>query len=133
MLSLILALGLAFFYLNITQNQYQVSSTIFIDDKDSGGLSTELSAFEDLGIMTGGAKKSVINETGVLKSRTLMENVIRDLNLNITYYKPKNFINFELYNGDIPFYVDFLKKDSAYYKLDTSFVILTKSAYSFYT
>jgi capsular exopolysaccharide synthesis family protein len=131
LLSFVLALSLAFFYLKITQNQYRVTSTIFIDDKDSGGLSTELSAFEDLGVMTGGAKKSVINETGVLKSRTLMENVIKDLKLNITYYKPKSFINFELYNGDIPFYVDFLKKDSAYYKIDTSFIIQTKSVTHF--
>lgn len=125
--SLIVALFLAFFYLHTTQNQYKVSATIFIDDKDSGGLSTELSAFEDLGIMTGGPKKSVINETGVLKSRTLMQNVIKDLNLYITYYKPKTFMNFELYNGDVPFQVNFLEEDIISSKLDTSFIVVQKS------
>ena len=74
LLGIILAVGCAFIYLRYTPNQYQVSATIYIDDKDSGGLTSELSAFEDLGGL-GKSKASIINETGVLKSRTLVDSI----------------------------------------------------------
>ena len=48
---LLLALALAFTYLRYTHKKYQVS-TVFIEDKDSGGMPSELEAFSDLGILS---------------------------------------------------------------------------------
>ena len=84
LLGFIIALVTAFIYLRYASYQYEVSSIILIDDKEKGSLTSELSAFEDLGLFSG-SKTSLDTEMGILKSRTLMENVIRDLNLNISY------------------------------------------------
>ena len=55
-LGALVALAAAFLYLRYTPNTYLVKTAIFIDDEAAGGLPSELSAFEDLGLM-GGAKK----------------------------------------------------------------------------
>ena len=47
----------AYLYLQYTPKQYKVAATILIDDENKGGLSSELSAFEDLGILGGGQTK----------------------------------------------------------------------------
>ena len=70
-LSLVFCIVFAFFYLKTTNNQYEVTSTIFIDNQEGGGIASELSAFEDLGVLSSVTKKSIINETGVLKSRNV--------------------------------------------------------------
>ena len=128
---LLMSLSIAFIYLRYAKDQYKVSSTIFINDKESGGLSTELSAFEDLGVLGDDKKSSIINETGVLESRTLIEKVVKDLGINITYYKVGTVTNTELYAEEIPFKINFFSSDSVFNKLDTSFTIIAQSK-SFY-
>jgi len=120
---LILALVLAYTYLQFTHNKYEVTSTIFIEDKDSGGMPSEMEAFADLGILGDGKKKSIINETGVLKSRTLIERVVKDLGIHITYFKEGNVVNKEIYGSKIPFKVNLFIKDSILQKMDTLFKI----------
>ena len=125
--SLVLFLTIAYAYLHYTQKKYEVTSTIFIEDKDSGGMPSELEAFSDLGILGSGKKKSIINETGVLRSRTLTERVVRDLGVYITYFKEGSIVNKELYGEDIPFKVNFFIKDSVLQKMDTLFKISAQS------
>ena len=114
-------------YLKYTPNLYSVSTTIFIDDQEKGGLSTEMSAFQDLGVLGWGPKTSIINEIGVLKSRTLIENVIKELNLNITFFENGAINNNEIYNDQVPINIRFFVPDSILYNLDTSFVINANS------
>jgi len=120
---LIMALALAYTYLQFTHNMFEVTSTIFIEDKDSGGMPSELEAFADLGILGDGKKKSIINETGVLKSRTLIERVVKDLGIHIIFFKEGNVMNTEIYGSKIPFKVNFFIKDSILQKMDTLFEI----------
>lgn len=124
---LILALALAYTYLQYTQKQYKVTSTIFIEDKDSGGMPSEMEAFADLGILGDGKKKSIINETGVLRSRTLIERVVKDLGIHITYFREGNVVDSEIYGEDIPFKVNFFINDSILQKTDTLFKITALS------
>ncbi len=131
LLGLLMSLSVAYIYLRYATDQYKVSSTIFINDKESGGLSTELSAFEDLGILGDDKKTSIINETGVLKSRTLIEKVVKDLGINVTYFKTGKVKNSELYGEEVPFNINFFLNDSVFNKLDTSFTISAQSK-SFY-
>ncbi len=65
-LGIVLAIAAAFVYLRYTPQQYTVATTILIEDENSGGLPSELSAFEDLGLF-GSTKKKVETEIGLLK------------------------------------------------------------------
>ena len=130
-LSILLTLSIAFIYLIMVENKYAVSSTIFVDDKEIGGLSSELGAFEDLGILTNRKKISLINETGILESRTLIENVVKNLDINITYFRKGILKNTELYADNVPFKINFFLNDSALAKVDTVFSLsaVSKSEY----
>ena len=118
----IFSLG-AYAYLKFIPKQYTVTSTILINDENSKGLPSELSAFEDLGLTTLG-KTSVDNEIGMLKSFSLMESVVKKLGTNITFYEKGMISNKELYKNEIPFIINFLLKDSLVYSKDTTFSIL---------
>lgn len=118
----IFSLG-AYAYLKFIPKQYTVTSTILINDENSKGLPSELSAFEDLGLTTLG-KTSVDNEIGMLKSFSLMESVVKKLRTNITFYEKEMISNKELYKNEIPFIINFLLKDSLVYSKDTTFSIL---------
>lgn len=118
----IFSLG-AYAYLKFIPKQYTVTSTILINDENSKGLPSELSAFEDLGLTTL-SKTSVDNEIGMLKSFSLMESVVKKLGTNITFYEKGMISNNELYKNEIPFIINFLLKDSLVYSKDTTFSIL---------
>ncbi len=129
-LGVVVAVVAAFLYLRYTPNTYLVNATILIDDETTGGLPSELSAFEDLGLM-GGAKKQLETEMGLLKSRSLMGDVVKELGLNVTYYKKGRMREVEVYKNNLPFNINFLNKDSVFYKTDTSFSIQAISATSY--
>lgn len=118
----IFSLG-AYAYLKFIPKKYTVTSTILINDENSKGLPSELSAFEDLGLTTL-SKTSVDNEIGMLKSFSLMESVVKKLGTNITFYEKGMISNNELYKNEIPFIINFLLKDSLVYSKDTTFSIL---------
>lgn len=102
---------LAFAYLRYSDDMYQVTSTILIEDKDSGGISNELTAFQDISLI-GGMNTNVLNEIGVLKSLSLMKKVVKDLNLNLTFHHKGRFVDVELYKEHVPFKVIFFEEDT---------------------
>ena len=105
----ILSLIVAFVYLRYAQKTYKVDTTIIVkDEKRGGGLSSELSAFADLGMLSGG-KSNLENETQILSSRSLAEKTIRSLNLNISYIHEGRVVKTELYNNS-PITVTFTNK-----------------------
>ena len=120
----------AFLYLRYTPNQYTVSTTILVDDKNSGGLASELSAFSDLG-MLGSSKASIDNEIELLKSKSLAERVVKSLGTNITFFKQGNVIKSELFRNNAPIKINFFSPDSVFHKLDTSFTVKITSASTF--
>lgn len=122
LMSIFITIVLAFAYIRYTPYEYLVTTTILIDDSDSGGLTSELSAFQDIDVLRS-KKKSIINEIGVLKSRTLIANVIKQLNLNVTYYSQGKVNNSEIYKEQVPFKINFFIKDSILYNLDTTLKI----------
>lgn len=129
-LGIAIALLGAYLYLRYTPSQYSVSTTILIDDKNSGGIPSELSAFADLGLM-GGSKASLDNEMELLKSKSLSERVVKYLGINITYFKQGNVIKSELFRKDAPIKINFFSADSLFYKLDTTFTVTTTSSATF--
>jgi tyrosine-protein kinase Etk/Wzc len=119
---LMLAIIGSFFYLKYTSKHYLITSSILIDGLEEGGLPSELSAFEDLGIVAS-SKKSIENEIGILKSRNLMNRVIKKLGIHISYFKKNGLKKIELYKNEVPFKINFFEKDSILEKTDSYFII----------
>ena len=129
-ISVVLCVILALVYLRYATPQYSVSATIMIkDDKKGGMMNSELSAFQDIGLF-GNVSNSVDNEMEVLRSRTLMENVVKKLGLNVVYYTKGNIRTSEAYKST-PVYVNFSLPDSVLHKADTSFTVKINSKTGF--
>ena len=129
-LGVTVALLTAFLYLRYTPNQYEVSTTILIDDEDNGGLASELSAFEDLGLL-GGSQTSLENEIELLKSRSLLERVVKDLELNVAYFKQGRVIESEMFKNNSSLKISLFYQDSIFYNIDTLFSISVTSSKGF--
>lgn len=94
-LSIILCIGIAFFYIQSTSKVYSRKATVLIRDDSKGGGISESSAFADLGLF--GGKRNVDNEVLIFQSRHLMEEVARRLHLDISYKIKEGLRNKELY------------------------------------
>ena len=77
---LISVLG-AFIFLRYTTPTYKIVASIMIKDNNQSGISTELAAFEDLGIIGGGSANNPENEIEIIQSRKIIGRVIDSLNL----------------------------------------------------
>ena len=131
LLGVMIALAAAFVYLRYATYKYEVSTTILINDEQNGGaIASELSAFEDLGLFPG-SRTSLDTEMGVLKSRSLMGNVIKELGLHVSYYGKGRIGMGEIYKEEVPFNINLFLNDSILYKLDTTFSITARSATRF--
>lgn len=92
-------------YLHYATPIYKINASVLIrqDDKKSNkginsltGLATDLS---DMGIFS--STQNFDNEVEVLRSRTLVKNVIEDLNLHTTYNQKNGVKKIELYNDSL--------------------------------
>jgi len=129
-LTVVVALTTAFLFLRYSTNIYEVSTTILIDEENRGGLASELSAFEDLGLL-GGRQTTLDNEIELLKSRTLMGKVIKDLGLNVAFYNKGRVKTSELFYQNSPIKINFFSKDSLFYLKDTTFIVKINSETNF--
>jgi tyrosine-protein kinase Etk/Wzc len=124
-IGLALAIMSAYTYIRYKTPVYQVSATILIkDDKRGGGGLSELSAFEDLGLLK--KNENIDNEIEILKSRSLMTLVAKDLRLNVRYLVEGTPVAEEKF-ADAPVYVRFLLGDSTIYGLKGEMVITPQS------
>jgi capsular exopolysaccharide synthesis family protein len=92
--SVIIIFAIAWFYLRSTPPNYESTASVLVLDDKSGGLAGEMDVFSDLGIT--GNKSNLFNEIEVLKSRSLLEEVVKDLDLNITITQERNVLNAEI-------------------------------------
>jgi len=109
----VLLVGLATaYYLRRTTPEYSVSATILIKDakKGVGGAMSEMAAFQDLGMFSN-SHNSLDNEIEILKSRSLLAKVIKELNLNVQYKREGHIRTIEYYNN-APVQLRFLEGDS---------------------
>lgn len=104
-LAVAVCLFVAYAYLRYTIPQYKATTTILVKDDKKGGMLSELSAFADMGLGTG-MKSNVDNEVEILKSRTLVESVVRKLNLNTSLVVKGKIVDREIYK-ETPIAVNF--------------------------
>jgi tyrosine-protein kinase Etk/Wzc len=94
---IVLALTVAFFYLQITQPVYSAKTSILIKDEEKGLGGSQGDMLSELSNQFGG-NKLVENELEILKSQTLMEQVVKDLNLDVAYSTKDGLRTINLYN-----------------------------------
>ena len=106
-IAIMIALGSAYVFNRYAEPVYKVSCTVLV--KDDKNPASSLLQNSDLF----SPKKNIQNEIGVLKSFTLAQRTVREMNLTITYFGEGRFRYKELYNSS-PFTVVF---DSAFPQL----------------
>ena len=83
-LSLFVCFLVAAVYLHYTMPTYRVSSKIMLrDEKRGGNFFSEISVFDDIDMLS---KSNTENEVELLKSKTLVKNVILERKLYVNYY-----------------------------------------------
>ena len=90
--TVLLCLVGAWFYLHWATPIYNISATVLIKDEKKGGGSGVSSELEDMGLsglMT--SSKNIDNELEVLRSKTLVKEVVNQLGLYITYKDEDEF------------------------------------------
>ena len=96
-----ISISIAFLYLRYATEYFEVSTTLVIKDERSSG-SSELAAFQDLGLIGQGGGVSIENEIQGLKSRTLARSVVNEMNLRMSYFQKGRIKEFEVFNDQIP-------------------------------
>jgi len=86
---------IAFLYIKITIPTYQVQSTILLRQDDSSMGFSEMAILESMGM--GGTSKEVEDEIQVLKSKTIMMNVIQHLGIQTEYLQKKGLRQIDTY------------------------------------
>ena len=89
----------AWVYLHFQTPVYQVSASIMIKDdkKNGGGNTADLESLGLGGVIT--STQSIDNEIEVLRSKTILKEVVNNLELYITYYDEDEFPKKELYKN----------------------------------
>ncbi|MCM4155361.1 polysaccharide biosynthesis tyrosine autokinase [Gramella sp. AN32] len=108
LLAVCLCVAVAFIYLKTTTPVYHTISSIIIKDEEGNSPSSEMAAFADLGLLGGMGTNSIENEIGILRSKRMMTNVIKALDLNIIYLDENAMKSPELYNTT-PYLIDLLQ------------------------
>lgn len=88
----------AWIYLHMTTPIYNISATVLIKDDKKGGNTGNMAGLEDLGV-SGliSSSQNIDNEIEVLRSKTLVKEVVNQLNLFVTYKDEDEFPSKELY------------------------------------
>lgn len=92
--SVLVALLLANINLRYQTPLYHIRAKVLIQDGRSTTGVSEADFLQDLGL---GGKSNVDNEVEIFKSRHLMQDVVKDLQLNVQYFTKGRFKNMEAY------------------------------------
>lgn len=127
LLSILIALILAFIYIRYATPKYAVQTQIqILEDKASG---SELDVFQDIPIL-GGGKNKVEDELQIINSRSNFIQVVKDLNLNSKILLQGNIKEMELYKNP-PVNISFIAADSVLNRAKYEFFITIASSTTF--
>lgn len=119
--AVIVCLISAYIYLYVATPVYNISATVLIKDDKKGGSSNNVAGLDELGLsglIT--SSQSIDNEIEVLRSKTLVKEVVNYLNLYVTYQDDDQIPSKELYKTS-PVQVDMTPQEAE--KLKTKVVI----------
>ena len=99
---LLITLLFAFIYIRYTDPVYQINAAIMVENESGGNSGSSLSGgagmFQDLGGMFNMAS-SVNNEEEILRTRSLMYRVVKDLQLNVNYFRQEDIRSIETFEN----------------------------------
>ncbi|MFI3294135.1 MAG: Wzz/FepE/Etk N-terminal domain-containing protein [Rikenellaceae bacterium] len=97
-LSLVICVAGVWLYLRYTTPVYQASTAILIKDEGKGGGASSVQGMdlESLGIFSGASNFD--NEIEILKSRTIIEKAVTELDLYISYFDKGQIRDVDIYN-----------------------------------
>ncbi len=107
---------IAILYLKKTPFTYDTVSTILIKDEGEGRGLSELAAFEDLTGFSGG-NNDIDDEVDIIRSKTLIQKVVKKLNVSISQYKKEGLRDIDIY-GASPIEVFFVYNKVFYNSLE---------------
>src|SRR5690606_10769077 len=122
----ILGLTLAYLYNRYTIPEYRTEATMMILSDAQNTIARSLPSG---GILTLG-NSTLNNQIETLRSKRLVENVVEELDLNVTYKNEGNIIATEAYRNS-PVIIHFLSPDSIVQKTSKSFFVTPESATRF--
>ena len=129
LLCLLVAVLLGFTYLRYATNIYSASTTIKIQDEKQSQKLPSIQEISSDGLFSDGTNK-IKDEIEIIKSRTLIENVVKNLKLNIRCFAVGSIKENEIYRNP-PIKVSFFNSDSVINKIDTTLHIKVKSTTEF--
>ncbi|TRX15882.1 GumC family protein [Flavobacterium franklandianum] len=129
-LSVLITISFTFSKLRYVNPEYKAISKIVVRDEKKGGLNSELSAFADMGLLTG-MKNNVDNEIEILNSITLVEKAVESLKFTTTYFKMGSIRDIELYKTTQPFEFAIENASEVFYKTSQLFMVKILSASRF--
>lgn len=95
---------LGIIYIKTTAPVYKIESTVLIKDaKKMSSASGDFGVLSGLGGFAGMGTNSIENELEIFKSRRIIEDVIKDLKLQVPLYSREKYYNVELYKDTAPF------------------------------
>ena len=107
--SVVVCLAIAVFYLLIKPPTYNVTTSILINESDKRGQMSSEMAF--LGDLFSSTASSFDNELDILKSKSLVKEVVWNLNQYVTYQKKENLAKIDTYTQS-PFIVEMSQEDN---------------------
>lgn len=118
----IIGLAGSFFYLNSTKPVYQVKAKLLIKENDSkmGGISQGTDMLQSLGVMSG--SNSVDNELEIITTYSIVDKVVNDLKLNISYKKDSYFDDETINALDMPWDTDIVKFNPNAFKSNHQYI-----------
>ncbi|MCF6294486.1 MAG: polysaccharide biosynthesis tyrosine autokinase [Flavobacteriaceae bacterium] len=129
LLCIILALSFAFLHLRYATYEYLARASIKIDDEKNSNKLPEISTLENYGMFSSDFN-NIGDEIEIIKSRSLIEKVVDDLDLNIKYFIIGKIKEQEVYSNP-PINLSFFESDSLINTIDTTLYITIKSSTRF--
>ena len=128
LISSVLFLGAAWLYAQNQVPTYEVKSTILMKDEKSnhGVTATDLIAKE---LDLGGNKKILTDESKIMTSHTVIEQVVRELKLNRSVFKKKGFKKQEIYGATTPIILDSFSLTDTMKVFEAPLSILTEKTF----
>ena len=129
LLCLIIAIALGFTYLRYAANEYSAGATIKIQDEKESNKLPSIEEVTNSGLFSEGTNK-IKDEIAIIKSKTLIENVVRGLDLHVRYYAEGKVKEREIYRNP-PLAINFFESDSVIDYVNTNIYIKVKSETEF--
>lgn len=123
-----ISIAAAYVYLRYSTPIFKIEATILVKDLKQGNGLTPANALSEIDLFN--QSNTIENEVELLKSRTLMEETVKALKLNVRYFIEGEVKKSELFGEDLPFSVEFIPgKSSTNFSKEFVLIPLTGSRF----